>query len=110
MRVIASYVCLLPWIASSLANVEKTIFLAPEAIQIPQEHPNLDDLHLDVITPSNSTLRTQLAASFPNLPESRGTESWFLLDELRQDQRHEVRVCWAATVRFNRLYVISHVK
>lgn len=82
-----------------MANVEKTIFLGPEAIHIPQQHPNLDDLRLHSLTPSQSTLRTQLDASFPTLPESKGTESWFLLHDLRQEQRYEVRICWAATVR-----------
>lgn len=98
MKLFHVYACLLPWIGSSVANVEKTIFLAPEAIHVPQEHPNLDDLHLDVLTPSNYMLRTQIAASFPDPPSSKGLESWYLLDELRQEQRHEVRICWAATV------------
>lgn len=93
------YISLLPWIALSQANVEKTIFLGPEAVQISQRHPNLDDLHLDILTPTNATLRTNLTASFPKLPKSKGAESWFLLDELRQEQRYETRVCWAATVR-----------
>jgi len=99
MRLLPVSVYFLPWITSSVANVEKTIFLGPEAIHVPQQHPNLDDLRLDVVTPSRSTLRTQLAASFPKLPEPKGTESWFLLDDLRQEQRYEVRICWVATVR-----------
>lgn len=96
MRVVISFIHVLPWIISASANVEKTIFRAPEAINIPQEPPNLDHLQLKVLTPSTSTLRTQLAASFPQ-SNSPGTVSWFLLDELRPEQRHEVRVCWLAT-------------
>ena len=96
MRISILFVYFVLWIASSSANVEKGIFLAPEAIKIPQKPPNLDNLHLNVLTPSKSTLRTQLAASFPQ-PDSLGTVSWFLLDELQQGQRHEVRICWAAT-------------
>jgi len=99
MRLLPVSVYFLPWIVFSVANVEKTIFLGPEAIHIPQQHPNLDDLRLQVLTPSESALRTQLTASFPKLPELKGTESWFLLDDLRQEQRYEVRICWAATVR-----------
>ena len=90
--------CFLPLIPSVLANVEKAVFIASDAIEIPQQHPNLDDLHLDVLTPENPTLRTWLPASFPKPPNTRGTISWFLLENLRQTQRHEVRICWPATV------------
>ena len=85
-------------ILSVLANVEKTIFLGPKAIHIPKAHPNLDDLHLDILTQSDWTLRRQLVATFPNSTHPTGTETWVLLDGLEQDQRYEVRVCWAATV------------
>lgn len=96
MQLLVLFVYLLPWIASSFANVEKTIFLAPEAIKISQHPPNLETLHLEALTPFNHTLHTQVPASFPN-PDSRGTVSWFLLDKLQQEQRHEVRICWTAT-------------
>ena len=79
-------------------NVEKTIFLAPEAIQIPQQHPNLEDLKLEALSPSKSGLRRQLPAAFPKPASPKGTEAWFLLDRLTQHQRYEVRICWAATV------------
>ena len=79
-------------------NVEKTIFLAPEAIQIPQQHPNLQSLNLQALSPSNPELRRQLFATFPKPSSPKGTEAWFLLDRLTQHQRYEVRVCWAATV------------
>lgn len=104
MRVTTSLLCFLLWIPTILANVEKTIFIAPEAIHIPLQHPNLDDLHLDVLTLSQPSLRTHIPASFPKSPDTRGTTSWFLLDELRQEQRHEVRVCWAATVSDGTLF------
>ena len=102
--------CFLPLIASVVANVEKTIFIAPEAIDIPPQHPNLDDLHLDVLTPENPTLRTWLPASFRNPPNTRGTTSWFLLENLQQTQRHEVRICWPATVSDNSLFDCSSLK
>ena len=85
-------------ILSVLANVEKTIFLGPEAIHIPRAHPNLEDLHLEVLTPSHWRLRSRILATFPHPTSPKGTETWVLLNGLEQDQRYEVRVCWAATV------------
>lgn len=86
--------CVLP----VLGNVEKTVFLGPEPVRIPQQHPNLQDLYLDKLSPSTSTLRLELAAAFPKPSAIRGEAAWFLLDGLRQRQRYEVRVCWAAIV------------
>ena len=79
-------------------NVEKTIFLAPEAIQIPQQHPNLQHLNLQLLSPSNPQLRRQLPAAFASPADPKGISAWFLLDRLKQHQRYEVRICWAATV------------
>lgn len=87
---------------SVLANTEKTIFLGPETVRVPSQHPTLSDLHLDVLTPqdNNWSLRTSLPRQFPNATNPHGPAAWFLLDELTQDRRYEVRVCWAATVSF----------
>lgn len=81
-----------------LCNVEKTIFLAPQAINIPTQHPNLETLRLDSLSSAESSLRRQLPAAFPTSERDKGLESWYLLDELNQHQRYEVRICWAATV------------
>ena len=98
MRLLA-YLQSLAWcILPVLGNVEKTIFLAPEPIHIPQQHPNLGNLKLEVLSPLNATLRCQLPAAFPKPGFDKGEESWFLLDGLRQHQYYEVRICWAATV------------
>lgn len=98
MRLLA-YLQSLAWCISLVhGNVEKTIFLAPEAIQIPQQHPNLQRLNLQALSPSNLVLRRQLFATFPKPSSPKGTEAWFLLDRLTQHQRYEVRICWAATV------------
>ena len=86
--------CVLP----VLGNVEKTVFLGPGPIRIPQQHPNLQDLYLDKLSPSRSTLRLELTAAFPKPGASRGETAWFLVDGLRHHQRYEVRVCWAAIV------------
>lgn len=83
----------------ALANAEKAIFLGPAPVNLPQQSPSLADLHLDVLTPDDSLLRTHLAAVFPTDEQPRGAETWLLLDSLTEGQRYEVRVCWLATVR-----------
>jgi hypothetical protein len=90
--------------APALANVEKAIFFAPEAISIPKTHPNLDDLFIQPLSHSKPFLRTRLNASFPTDVSLKGTESWFLLQDLNPNQRYEVRICWLATVRFLLLF------
>ena len=81
-----------------LANNEKVIFLAPEAVQNLDQEPGLDKLNLPVLTPSNWTIRTHLNAVFPDAHHPLGTETWVLLDQLAQHQRYELRVCWSANV------------
>lgn len=99
MLIAVSCLTLLCSLPSILANVEKTIFLAPAFISIPREHPNQDDLQLHVLTPARWRLQHQIVASFPTAPASvRGTETWLLLEELEEQRRYEVRICWAATV------------
>jgi len=96
LQLISIYVLsILVTIAS--ANTEKAIFLAPEKQHTPVEHPTLDDLNLQVLTPAHPSLRTHLHAEFPGSDTKHGLASWFLLDQLREGQRYEVRVCWAAT-------------
>lgn len=85
------------WTAITVANVEKTIFLAPEALGIPSNQLNLDQLQLEVLTPSATALRRQLRAAFPTPTEPEGPTSWFFLDSLKPSQRYELRVCWLAT-------------
>ncbi len=98
MRALA-YLQSLAWcIFPVLGNVEKTIFLAPEAIDIPQQHPHLDDLNLEALSPLDWSLRRELYAAFPKVEKPKGIEAWFLLDGLRSRQRYELRICWAATV------------
>lgn len=81
-----------------LANVEKTMFIAPESIHIPPQHPNLDDLGLERLSPSLPAVRTHLNASFPSENAPEGAVSWTLLEDLNPGQRYEVRICWLATV------------
>lgn len=83
------------------ANTEKAIFLAPEAIHFPETTPSLDNLRLHTITHTRSSIRTSISVEFPaGEDDINGAESWYLLRTLKEGQRYEVRVCWAATVRF----------
>ena len=93
-----SYFLLCLSIVRVLANVEKTIFVAPPAISIPTAHPNLDDLSLIPLSPLHLSVRTQLNASFPTDNAANGSEHWLLLDGLSPGARYEVRICWLATV------------
>ena len=82
----------------SLANVEKTLFLSPAAIPSPKYHPIADNTQLRALSPTNAILRCQISATFPNPTRPKGTETWLLLKELQEQQRYEVRICWAAIV------------
>lgn len=81
------------------ANTEKTIFIAPPAIALPDAGPQLHALALDTITYARSQLRTSLAVAFPSEGAPRGLDSWYLLQGLDKGRRYEVRICWAAIVR-----------
>jgi len=91
---------LILWAVCAFANVEKVVFLGPESVATPTQHPNLDDLRLDRISPVNWSLRTQLSAEFPDDNFTKGKASWVLLEGLEPGRRYEVRICWAATVSF----------
>lgn len=98
----ASLICLTLGTSLATANVEKTIFLGPEPVNIPNQQPSLSTLNIDTLTPddNNWSLRTHVEASFLTEDFSRGTSSWFILDNLTEGQRYEVRICWLATVSF----------
>ncbi|KAK2746235.1 hypothetical protein FQN57_003357 [Myotisia sp. PD_48] len=86
---------LLPFCASlSFANVEKTIFTAPEP---PVEDSQLPQVNLETLSPSVPTIRRYLEASFPSDEAPTGTGTWFRLTDLVPGKRYEVRVCWLAT-------------
>lgn len=100
LHTVAVRILILLWTILASANVEKRIFLAPEEISIPQHQLSLDQLQLDTLTPPAPCLRRQVQAAFPTESEPKGVPSWFLLDSLNQYQRHELRVCWLATVSY----------
>jgi hypothetical protein len=82
----------------TIANTEKVIFLGPEQLQVPVEHPTLEDLQLEALSPQHWILRTYIEAQFPSKPSKYGDSSWYLLHRLEEGRRYEVRICWAATV------------
>lgn len=85
-------------VASVLANTEKALFTAPEAISFTDSNPSLDVLQLHSLTHSNNSLRTSLKVPFPSDEKPQGSDHWFLLRDLNPQQRYELRVCWAAVV------------
>lgn len=86
------------WLTAALANTEKAIFTAPEAVALSDTQPSLEALQLRTLTHPNSTLRTSLDVTFPSESTPRGRDHWYLLRDLVQGQRYELRVCWAAIV------------
>jgi len=106
MPLVLCLLCTVTQLWTVKANVEKTIFLGPSPVALPNAHPGLDDLRLDVLDPARSLiLATQLAVQFPTAPAPRGLESWYLLRGLEDGRRYEVRICWPATVS---LYLFLH--
>ena len=83
-----------PFFVTVRANTEKAIFVAPPANFVPEQLTNLD---LETLTPSRPATRKSLPVAFSTKGQPRGTESWYTLAGLREGQRHEVRICWAAT-------------
>lgn len=86
------------------ANADKIIFTAPEPVTYPLGPPSLADLGLDVLGPERLSIRTNLSRIFHGASDGKGlgtppgVASWFLLDDLTEGQRYELRVCWAAIV------------
>ncbi|TVY23175.1 hypothetical protein LHYA1_G007792 [Lachnellula hyalina] len=88
---------LLLQVCTVFANTEKVIFLGPSSLQVPVEHPTLEDLDLEPLSPQHWTLRTHIRAEFPTDSLKHGQASWYLLHRLEEGRRYEVRICWAAT-------------
>jgi hypothetical protein len=89
-----------------LANVEKTIFVAPAAEQLPQD-ASINNLLLTRLSNQHTSVRTYLNASFPSTTNLKGTQTWLLLDGLVPDHRYEVRICWLAIVCYA-CYYLNH--
>ena len=97
MMLASSYLFLAFLSASTiLANVEKTIFIAPPALSLPDDS-SIDNLYLISLSHNFSSVRTKVNATFPDDEHPKGTETWMLLEGLQPRSRYEVRICWLAT-------------
>ncbi|KAF2261617.1 hypothetical protein CC78DRAFT_469893 [Lojkania enalia] len=98
MRIILGLLCTVTQLWTVNANVEKTIFLGPSPLHLPNVHPSLDDLRLHSLSPTASPiLETRLLVQFPSASAPRGLDFWYLLRGLEAGRRYEVRICWPAT-------------
>jgi hypothetical protein len=97
MRALATLLVVVTQLWTVRANVEKTIFLGPRPVTLSNVHPNLEDLRLHALSPSDTILPTQVPVQFPTDSVPRGLESWYLLRGLDEGRRYEVRICWPAT-------------
>ncbi|ESZ94135.1 hypothetical protein SBOR_5489 [Sclerotinia borealis F-4128] len=97
LPILSSILLLTSQIQPASANTEKVIFLGPSTLNIPIEHPTLEDLHLSALSPQQYSLRTHIRAEFPTKDAKYGQSTWYLLQRLKEGQRYEVRICWAAT-------------
>ena len=86
-------------IPTSLANTEKVIFQQAPPTEILTEVQPWLGANPRTLTPSDPVLRASLPVAFPKLEQPQGLASWYRLADLAVNQRYEVRVCWAATVR-----------
>lgn len=85
-------------VALAKANTEKTIFLAPDKIALPNSGPSLANLNLLELSSRRSALHTSLDVAFANVTNPKGLRSWYILHDLEEHQRYELRICWPATV------------
>jgi hypothetical protein len=81
-----------------IANTEKTILTTFDTVARSQPNGQLKDLLLDTLTPFDSTLKRSLNVAFPTSERPQGVDSWFLLSNLSEKSRYEIRICWAANV------------
>jgi hypothetical protein len=81
------------------ANVEKTIFIAPESIIIPNVSPGLEDLCLEHISLSAPRIQKSISVGTATEVQPLGEQSWYLITDLVPGTRYEVRICWPASVR-----------
>ena len=88
------------------ANVEKVVFLAPEAGADLPNLSKLEYLRHNTLLPLPSSLQVSLPAAFPEEGDLQGRETWFMLEGIGERQRYEVRICWAATVSETSMHIL----
>ncbi|KAF2742907.1 hypothetical protein M011DRAFT_411578 [Sporormia fimetaria CBS 119925] len=101
MRAIPVLCCLVTCAGTVTANVEKTIFTAPASGDVSSSSIDLVHFRLDALSSAHSFIpsarRTRLPVQFPSPQAPRGLESWYVLQDLEEGRRYEVRICWPAT-------------
>jgi len=85
-------------VTAAFANTEKAIFIAPPSTIMTDAQPGLADLNLHSLSPHDPSLSLPLSVAFPTEHQPRGLDSWYLLQRLKEGQRYELRICWAAIV------------
>ncbi|QIX02167.1 hypothetical protein AMS68_007684 [Peltaster fructicola] len=98
--------------AATSANTEKIIFTAPTKSKLPDTKPGIDFLNIESLSSLDQSLQTSLAVRFTNETQPTGTDHWYLLRNLQERQRYELRICWSATqpTRFDLdIYTIANV-
>lgn len=98
MKLVAGLLPLFAFVQCSLANTEKVIFTAPPTETLSELYDITEEL-FRTLTPSDPVLRLSLPVAFPTTDRPSGLDSWYRLEGLSENQRYEIRVCWAATVR-----------
>ncbi|KAI0392523.1 hypothetical protein F5Y17DRAFT_355068 [Xylariaceae sp. FL0594] len=95
MLLVITWICL--FFSYALGNTEKVIFLGPPPVDPAFAYPSADYTHLPALDPGNNLIRVYLEAEPPVRISKGGKPSWFILRNLTESQRYEVRICWAAT-------------
>ena len=86
-----------------LANVEKLVFVPGPQAQVAEPLTGFPPPPLFRLSPDTTPrVRVTLNTSFPSATAAavQGSAVWVALDALTVGQRYEVRICWAATVRY----------
>ena len=109
MRLSAALLCIVSQLWTVNANVEKTIFLGPKPVTLPNVRSSSYDFGLNYLSPDFTILPIRVPVRFPTESVPRGLESWYLLRGLEDGRRYELRICWPATVSPMRLPVACRV-
>jgi len=97
MRLSAALLCIVSQLWTVNANVEKTIFLGPKPVTLPNVRSSSYDFGLNYLSPDFTILPIRVPVQFPTESVPRGLESWYLLRGLEDGRRYELRICWPAT-------------
>ncbi|CAD6505690.1 BgTH12-01180 [Blumeria graminis f. sp. triticale] len=94
---IQHFIVLLLGISPVFSNTEKTTVVGPKIFVPLNRHIALGHINLKVLSPHHTPFRTHIKSTFPNDLSKIGRTSWFIMGDLIEGQKYEVRICWAAT-------------